>query len=102
MPKEEKYYDSTAGVCTACGLLEIAKYVSESEAEKYMDAAIKVLKATDEHFCNYDENEDSIVQMGTLRYPNESMDEVHIPIIYGDFFFVEAMSKLKGENFLIW
>ena len=102
MPKEEKYYDSTAGVCTACGLLEIAKCVSKSEAEKYMDAAIKVLKATDEHFCNYDGDEDSLVQMGTLRYPHESMDEVHIPIIYGDFFFVEAMSKLKGENFLIW
>ncbi len=98
----EMYYDSTAGVCTACGLLELAKYVSESEAKMYTDAAVKILKATDEHFCNYSEDEDSVVQMGTERYPHESMKGVHIPIIYGDFFFAEALLKLKGNDFFIW
>lgn len=101
-PLEPLYYDSTAGVCTACGLLEIAKYVSEAESRMYVDVAIKILKATDEHFCNYSEEEDSIVGMGTLLYPHSKMREVHIPIIYGDFFYVEALLKLKGSDFLIW
>lgn len=99
---EPLYYDSTAGVCVACGLLELAKYVSENEATLYTEVAVKVLKATDEHFCNYSEDEDSLVQMGTERYPHDSMKGVHIPIIYGDFYFVEAMAKLKGSEFLIW
>ena len=102
MPDEDKYYDSTAGVCTACGLLEIAKYVSGDKSRVYTQTAINVLKATDEHFCNYGECEDSIVQMGTARYPHNTKNDLHIPIIYGDFFFVEAMSKLRGSDFLIW
>lgn len=101
-PPEPVYYDSTAGVCTACGLLEIAKYVSESEAKMYTEAAINLLRATDEAFCNYSEDEDALVLMGTERYPLQSMKGVHIPIIYGDFFFVEALCKLRGSEFLIW
>ena len=103
-PAEPVYYDSTAGVCTACGLLEIAKYVSEEESKYYTEAAINILKACDEHFCNYEANEDALVLMGTERYPhNENeMRGLHIPIIYGDFFFVEALCKLKGREFFIW
>lgn len=102
-PTEPVYYDSTAGLCTACGLLELAKFVSESEARTYVDAAIKILKATDKTFCNYSDEEDSLVGMGTERYPSEgNMKGVHIPIIYGDFFYVEALLKLKGSDFLIW
>ena len=101
-PAEPVYYDSTAGVCTACGLLEIAKYVSEEESKKYTQAAINILKACDEHFCNYEEDEDALVLMGTERYPLTTTKGLHIPIIYGDFFFAEAMCKLKGREFFIW
>lgn len=101
-PAEPVYYDSTAGVCTACGLLEIAKYVSEEESMKYTQAAINILKACDEHFCNYEEDEDALVLMGTERYPLTTTKGLHIPIIYGDFFFAEAMCKLKGREFFIW
>ena len=102
-PPEPLYYDSTAGVCAACGMIEIAGCLSEEDGLKYMEAAIKILKATDSRFCNYGKDEDSIVQMGSERYPvNGDMSGVHIPIIYGDFFFAEAILKLKGSKFLIW
>ena len=103
-PETPVYYDSTAGVCTACGLLEIAKYVSAEEAKYYTEEAINILKACDEHFCNYEEDEDALVLMGTERYPHTDAGRrgLHIPIIYGDFFFVEALCKLKGREFLIW
>lgn len=102
-PEKPVYYDSTAGVCAACGMLEIAKYVSEEEGRRYTQEAINILKACDEHFCNYEEDEDALVLMGTEHYPlNGNMKELHIPIIYGDFFFVEALFKLKGNDFLIW
>lgn len=102
-PIEPQYYDSTASACTACALLEIAKYVTEAEAYAYTDAAIKMLKAIDEKCCNYDENVDYLVGMGSERYPHEpDQPYVHIPIIYGDFFYVEALSKLRGLDFFIW
>ncbi len=101
-PKEPVYYDSTAGVCAACGMIELAKYVPDGD--KYMSAAIEILKATDKRCCNYGEDEDALVLMGSERYPNneEELKLVHMPIIYGDFFFVEALFKLKGNDFLIW
>ncbi|MBR4060188.1 MAG: glycoside hydrolase family 88 protein [Lachnospiraceae bacterium] len=103
-PETPVYYDSTAGVCAACGMLEIAKCVSEEEGKRYTEEAIHILKACDQHFCNYEEDEDALVLMGSERYPSleEYKRGVHIPIIYGDFFFVEAMLKLKGNDFFIW
>lgn len=103
-PESPVYYDSTAGVCAACGILEIAKYVSEEEGRRYTQEAINILKATDEFFCNYEENQDALVLMGSERYPQDErgFKGLHIPIIYGDFFFVEAITKLKGSEFLIW
>lgn len=103
-PETPVYYDSTAGVCAACGMLEIAKCVSEEEGKRYTEEAIHILKACDQHFCNYEEDEDALVLMGSERYPSleEYKRGVHIPIIYGDFFFVEAMLKLKGNEFFIW
>ena len=103
-PETPVYYDSTAGVCAVCGLLEIGKYTPGEEGIRYTREAINLLKACDEHFCNYEEDEDALVLMGTERYPllDWQRDGLHIPIIYGDFFFVEAMCKLKGSSFLIW
>jgi unsaturated chondroitin disaccharide hydrolase len=103
-PKEPVYYDSTAGMCAVCGMLEIAKHVSEEESKRYTQKAIQILQACEKAFCNYDENEDALVLMGSEKYPqNETMmRRIHLPIIYGDFFFVEAMMKLKEIDFMIW
>ncbi len=100
-PKEPLYIDTTAGVCIACGLIEIAKVTGD---KKYMDVAVKTLRAIEEKYCDYSDNEDSILQMGSERYPFDDygFKGLHIPIIYGDFFFVEAILKLKGSDFLIW
>ena len=101
MPDEPMYIDTTAGVCTACGLIEIANATGN---KKYLQAAIKTLKNIEEKYCDYSDAEDSILQMGSERYPIDEtlMKGIHIPIIYGDFFFVEAILKLKGSDFLIW
>lgn len=99
-PKEPVYWDSTAGVCAACGLLEIAVNVSELEKEFYINGALRILKATDERFCNWDPAYDSIVQMGSGSYATEH--DRHVPIIYGDYFFVEAVLRLLDKDFLIW
>ncbi len=103
-PPEPIYYDSTAGVCAACGILEIAWFSDAEESKRYTTEAINILKAADKNYANYSLNEDALLLMGSNRYPHDPKAYVwwHIPIIYGDFFYVEAMLKLKGSDFLIW
>jgi len=99
-PKEPVKIDSTAGACAACGLIELAKAVPEYEKAIYLNNAIRILKALDEKCCNWSDDEDSVLQLGTEAYFRETGN--HIPIIYGDYFFTEALLKLKGEEFLPW
>ncbi|MCK9478208.1 MAG: glycoside hydrolase family 88 protein [Firmicutes bacterium] len=99
-PAEPAVYDSTAGAIAACGLIELANNVPELERGGYIDAAIKILKALESKRCNWDDNEDSILQMGTEAYHKKTGR--HIPIIYGDYFFVEALYKLRENEFLFW
>lgn len=98
-PKEPLYRDTTAGMCAVCGMIEIAKNVSEFEKELYLNPAIEMLKTVNEKYCNWNDDEDSIVQMGTEAY---HFGEKNIPIIYADFYFIEALLKLSGDEYLIW
>lgn len=99
-PKEPVIYDSTAGAIAACGLIELSKVVSEHEKKIYINVAVKLLKTMEKTFCNWDEHEDSILQMGTERYHDANGH--HIPIIYGDYYFVEALYKLRENDLLFW
>ena len=97
-PDEPDYIDTTAGALAACGLIEIAKAVTQYEKKLYLKAAMNILKELEKEHCNWSLEEQSILQNGTEAYGRG----VHIPIIYGDFYFVEAIYKLKGHEFLIW
>lgn len=97
-PDEPDYVDTTAAACAACGLIEIAKAVPEFEKKIYINAALNILKALEKEHCNWSDSEESILQNGTERYGGG----VHIPIIYGDYYFVEALYKLRGNDMLFW
>lgn len=102
-PKEPVYFDSTASACAACALIEIANAVPEFEKPLYLNAAINLLKAIEANWCNWSDDEDSIVQMGTeAYYPGSGRNGRNIPIIYGDFYFIEALYKLRGNEILFW
>lgn len=99
-PDEPDIIDSAAAGIIACGLIEIARAVPEFEKKIYINAAIKILKATEAACASYDENEDALILRGSHSYHRESQRE--IPIVYADFYFVEALFKLRGNDFLIW
>ncbi len=94
-PDDPIYYDSTAGAIASCGLIEIAKITGET---KYLTCAINILEAMEKTWCDWSDKEDSILQMGSEAY----FGRKHMPIIYGDYFFTEAILKLKGIEFLPW
>lgn len=100
-PAEPVIFDSTAGVCAACGMLEIAEHVGEFEKPLYINAAVNILKATEKKFCNWDTEFDSIVGNGVASYHGRGGD-FEVPIIYGDYFFIEGILRLLEKDFLIW
>lgn len=94
-PPNPVVYDSTAGAITACGLIELAKATNDN---KYLENALRILKKLEKDCCDFSDNDDSILQMGSGSYYHCR----HIHLIYGDYFFIEAILKLKGSNFLPW
>ena len=101
-PKEPLKYDSTAGMITVCGLLELAEHVGEYEKNLYTTAALNILKACDAKFSNWDPVADSIVDGGTFFYHDPEGKNTEVPIIYADYYFIEALLRLKGEALFIW
>ena len=105
-PLEPKIIDTSAGSIAACGLLLLAEIASSDSAGKesgnrYLRDAINIIKATEVSYCNWDPSADGIVKMATAQY-HDRLDERHIPLIFGDYFFMEAINKLKGSELHIW
>jgi unsaturated chondroitin disaccharide hydrolase len=97
-PKEPRLEDDTASAIAACGLIEISKAVGTFEQPLYLEAALKLLK-TLEVRCDWTRSSDAIVQYGSGAY---RAPVHHQPIIYGDFFLMEALFKLKGNDLYLW
>ncbi len=101
-PAQPLKYDSTAAMCTACGLLEIAGHVEENEARFYTEAAYRILRACDEKFADWDPEKDAITTGGTFFYHDPDGQNTEVPIIYGDYYFIEAILRLKGKYLFQW
>lgn len=98
-PAEPDLEDSTAAAIAACGLIEIAKHVNDFEKGMYINAALKLLKTLDEKRCNWNMDCDCILKNCTAAY---HVKEHHFSIIYGDYYFMEAIFKLKGNDIFLW
>lgn len=95
-PKDPAWEDSTAAVIAASGMIEIARYTKE---QKYLDAALALLKTLTEKRCNWSEACDCILERCSAAYHDK---EHEFSIIYGDYFFMEAIFKLKGNEVFFW
>ena len=98
-PKEPAWEDSCAACVIANGLIEIAKHVPELEKDMYIRAAVKILKAIDKTRANWGTDCDSIVLNCTGAY--HSPDH-HFTMVYADFYFIEAVLKLRGNDYFMW
>ena len=100
-PKDEERIDNIAGACAACGLLELANVVGGGEAETYRAAAMKLLKALDTLCADWTDGNMGILQKCTASYHNDGAGR-HVNILYGDYFFIEALCKLRGTDARLW
>lgn len=97
-PKEDIWEDSSAAAIAACGLIEIARAVGIGEKELYWNTALKLLKTLDEKRSNWTKDCDCIIENCSEAYHSQK----HIHMIYGDYFFMEAVFKLKENDIFLW
>ncbi|SFC61493.1 glycoside hydrolase family 88 protein [Butyrivibrio sp. YAB3001] len=101
-PFDVNIEDSTAAAITASGLIELAGILKEGDealAKKYLDTALKLLKTLHEKRCDYTLDRDNILLKCTAAY-HDSRHE--FAIIYGDYYYIEALMKLKGIDLPIF
>lgn len=87
--------DTSAGACAASGLIELSRLVGEDEQAMYRRRGAQLLKALYENY-GAPESEEAILLMATGNVPAKK--HINVPIIYGDYFFIEALSKLRGHD----
>lgn len=94
--EEDKYArDSSAACIAASGLLEISQLVQSHEQKEYYRAcAEEILESLIQNYLCLGDESQGIITMGTVNYTSRRY--VNQPIIYGDFYFVEALAKLQG------
>ncbi|MBO7402501.1 MAG: glycoside hydrolase family 88 protein [Lachnospiraceae bacterium] len=97
-PGEIEWEDGTAAAIASCGLLELSGILGEKGA-KYRSFADRLLKTLADSRTDWDPATDNLLTKCTAAYHDKNHD---FPIIYGDYFFIEAIFKLTGEELFIW
>jgi unsaturated chondroitin disaccharide hydrolase len=84
--------DSSAASILASGLLILAEQ-DAADAERWRKTATTILESLWKNYSSRGTNEPSILIHGTRSKPHGMMDH---GLIYGDYYFVEALMKLIG------
>ena len=97
-PQNVYRLDNIAGACAACGFLELAKLTGKAE---YQHAAEKLLDGLIDHCVDFGDQYCGLLTHCTAAYHDDNVG-THTNITYGDYFFVEALCKVKGVDPMLW
>lgn len=98
-PKEPVCWDMSAAACGACGLLELSGLVPERERKLYYRHGERITEALTAR-CNFEPAQDGILRDCTAAYWRK--EERHVSLIYGDYFYTEAVLRLQKNHYSIW
>lgn len=99
--------DSSSASIVACGFLEAAKYLPADEAEYYVTLARQMLKSVADNYAVKDTTKSNgIVLHGTYSKKSpyntctpEGVDEC---VSWGDYFYMEALTRLTKNWEMYW
>ena len=85
--------DASAACVVASALLELSGYVSPEKGSTYREAALRMLESlsSDKYQCG--KQKPAFLLHSTGHYPNGS--EIDASIIYADYYYIEALLRLK-------
>ena len=103
----EEPRDSSSASIVACGLLEAAKYVGADEAAEYTKLAAQMLGSVAAHYAVKEGPQGiGLVRHGTYSKKSpyntctpEGVDEC---VSWGDYFYMEALTRLTKDWELYW
>lgn len=98
-PEDVLREDSTAAAILACGLIELSRVADEVKKTDYYNMALQLLRTLCEKRCCFSPEVDYLLEKCTAAYHDK---EHEFTIIYGDYFLIEALFKLSGEELFIW
>lgn len=115
-PKDPALEDSTASAIAASGLILLSQVLSGQkelpgghtnpymqcsleESQTAENAAVKLLQALDEKRCSWSFDKDELLEKCTAAYHDKNHE---FPIIYGDYYFIEAVFRLTGEELFVY
>ncbi len=99
--------DSSAAAIAVCGMLEMAKYLDEEGAKRYTGAAGRLLYALIKHCGNRDRTRSNgLLLHGTYARDSREntcrdrgVDECNT---WGDYFYMEALTRSLGDWNMYW
>lgn len=87
--------DASAGAIIASALLELGRYTSGTEKDRYLSDATHMLRslASDRYRAGYGENGGFLLKYSVGGLPLNS--EIDVPLIYADYYFLEGLKRYK-------
>ena len=99
--EEDTPRDASATACAVCGMLELADHIGGPEGENYRDKAYQILRSLTDKYSNLDNDADqAILTHSTVSKPANK--GINVGLIYADYFYTEAISRLMGNKELFW
>ncbi|RAU93296.1 glycoside hydrolase family 88 protein [Paenibacillus sp. YN15] len=88
--------DSSASAIAATGLLDLAALTAGGASDRYRNGAMAILQSLSSAAYAGGDGEEALLLHGTGNLPgNQNIDK---PLIYGDYYYLEALSKLRGGS----
>lgn len=98
--EEDVPRDTSAAACAACGLLELADYVSPKQAKRYRLEAKRMVQAMYDKW--WIRRADAQALLGGATFNCPAGKGIHVSLIYGDYFYTEAVMRLTGTPVIFW
>jgi unsaturated chondroitin disaccharide hydrolase len=93
--------DSSAAAIAASSLLELTKYVDGSERAAYVAYAKQVVQNLFESYSTKDDDKhEGLLIHGCGHHP--AGKQLDCSLIYGDYYFAEAVSRLLSKTKIYW
>lgn len=88
--------DASAAAIAASGLLELSTYIKSEKGQLYKQDATNMLKSLSSSAYQSGEVNPSYLLHSTGHWPNKT--EVNASIVYADYYYIEALLRLKKLN----
>lgn len=99
--KKGESRDTSSGAIAAASFLELSKYVTDDEKEYYVNWAKKILESLYLNYSTKDKtDEEGLLVHGCGHKPKNKM--VDCSLIYGDYYFAEAVVRLLDGTVRYW